>query len=94
MTELEELIASETSITDVGLENLKPLSKLRLLHLDGTEVGDEGLVHLSALPLQVLDLCGTRVSDAGMPADWVAARRSTSTKSKCAQREGCMMITR
>jgi hypothetical protein len=66
LTHLEELVANETAITDIGLAHLSGLSKLRLLHLSGTAVTDAGLVHLDALPLEVIDLCGTRVTDAGL----------------------------
>jgi hypothetical protein len=54
-------------VDDAGLENLKALTGLRHLILNGTRVGDAGLAHLKALTeLEFLALKGTRVSDAGL----------------------------
>ncbi len=66
LTKLEELVANDTAITDMGLAHLSGLSNLHLLHLSGTAVTDAGLVQLGALPLEVLDLCRTRVTDVGL----------------------------
>lgn len=63
---LIEVVANGTSVTDQGLAAISSLPKLAGLHLGYTEVSDKGLSHLLGLPLQVLDLCGTRVTDAGL----------------------------
>ena len=66
LDQLEEVVANETSVTDAGMVHLGHLSKLRLLHLSGTCISDAGLAHLQALPLELLDLCRTSVSDDGL----------------------------
>lgn len=66
LTDLEELVANETSISDAGLAHVRVLPKLRSLHLSGTAVSDAGTQHLLELPLVLLDLSGTHVSDAGL----------------------------
>lgn len=63
---LIDVVANGTSVTDQGLAAISSLPKLAGLHLGYTEVSDKGLNHLLGLPLQLLDLCGTRVSDAGL----------------------------
>jgi len=64
--QLEEVVANETSVTDAGMVHLSHLSKLRLLHLGGTCVSDAGLTHLQTLPLELVDLCRTSLSDDGL----------------------------
>ena len=66
LTDLEELVANETSISDAGLAHVRVLPKLRSLRLSGTAVSDAGTQHLLELPLVLLDLSGTHVSDAGL----------------------------
>ena len=66
LTDLEELVANETSISDAGLAYIQVLPKLRLLHLSGTAISDTGIRHLLELPLVLLDLSVTHVSDAGL----------------------------
>ena len=56
-----------TAVTDAGLAQLAPLSKLTMLHLERTGVTDAGLAHLKGLEnLQYLNLYNTQVSDAGL----------------------------
>ena len=58
---------SESSALDGELAMLKNLRHLVSLHLGGTDVTDEGLVHLAGLTaLKRLHLEKTRVSDAGL----------------------------
>jgi hypothetical protein len=66
LTQLEELVANDTAVSDAGLGHLSSLSKLRSFHLNSTSVADAELAHLEALPLEVLDLCYTRVTDFGL----------------------------
>ena len=52
---------------DAELEQLKGLTSLRRLNLDGGEVTDAGLEHLKGLTsLEELDLSHTQVTDAGL----------------------------
>jgi Leucine-rich repeat (LRR) protein len=58
---------SYRKVTDVGLEHLKRLVKLKLLFLSGTPVTDAGLEHLNGLvQLKWLYLEGTPVTDGGL----------------------------
>lgn len=66
LDQLEEVVANETSVTDAGMVHLGRLPKLRLLHLGWTCVSDTGLAHLQTLPLELVDLCGTSLSDDGL----------------------------
>jgi hypothetical protein len=53
-------------VNDATLDNLRDMTKLRELDLNGTQVTDEGLKRLAALPgLQELRLARTRITDAG-----------------------------
>ena len=63
---LVEASLSGTGVSDEQLRNLSGLSKLRVLNLDGAEIGDLGVRALSALPLIELSLNNTGVSDAGV----------------------------
>jgi hypothetical protein len=72
------LMLNNTPISDTGLallarlckpqENQKPLvGEIWELHLGYTQVGDEGLAHLTAMPsLRTLDLTKTGTTDAGL----------------------------
>lgn len=56
-----------TSITDDGLSNLAPLSRLEVLDLASTGIGDEGIEHLRTLRrLRALDLSQTSVTNDGL----------------------------
>ena len=66
---LNNLILTDTEVSDAGLENISRLKHLFELHLDGTKVGDEGLDQIALLPdLHSLWLDGTVVSDDGLAA--------------------------
>ena len=55
-----------TEITDEGLRYLADMP-LQKLHLERTQIGDAGLVHLKTLQdLEYLNLYGTQVTDAGL----------------------------
>ena len=63
-------------VTDQTLVYLKGMTRLRELDLEGSQVGDEGLRELDALPgLETLRLKGTRITDAGF-GRWLAPRES------------------
>ena len=65
--QLTWLNLATTKVTDEGLAQLAPLTKLTSLHLEKTGITDAGLAHLSGLEnLQYLNLYGTQVSDAGL----------------------------
>lgn len=66
LTHLAELWLGSTKVSGAGLKSLARLSQLRDLRVDDTAVDDEGLVHLAGLPLVVLDVSATRVSDRGL----------------------------
>jgi internalin A len=59
--------ASSQLITDAGLDNLKGLIQLRILHLEDTLITDARLDNLTGLTqLQMLFLAGTNVTGQGM----------------------------
>lgn len=66
MTRLVELVANGTSITDRGLVEIRILRNLSALHLNETAITDRGLNHIGDLPLCLLDLGRTGISDAGL----------------------------
>jgi hypothetical protein len=56
-----------TQVTDAGLEQLKGLSQLKELLLNGTKITDAGLEQFQGLSqLKELSLGGTKVTDAGL----------------------------
>jgi hypothetical protein len=60
-------LATNQQVTDAGLEQLKGLTTLTSLSLDGTKVTDAGLEQLKGLTtLTSLSLDGTMVTDAGL----------------------------
>ncbi len=64
MTNLKELYATDTHLTDAGLTHFRGLVHLRHITVDG--IGDKGIRHLSGLPslghLQILDAKVTKAS--------------------------------
>lgn len=53
--------------TDAMLQNLRPLSEIQTLDLDGTPIGDAGLAHLAGLTkLAELKLTDTQITGAGL----------------------------
>lgn len=68
LTDLTDLDLSETRITDLGFQHLKPLSNVSTLNLYYTEqIGDGALAAVRDWKqLKHLNLCGTKVTDAGL----------------------------
>jgi flagellar motor protein MotB len=59
-------LSGNRRITDAGLENVKGLSKLRILYLRNTQVTDAGLKHLEGLTkLEELSVLFTKVTKKG-----------------------------
>lgn len=65
-TELEQLRLDHTRITDDGLRHLKGLKKLRFLTVWHTRIEGEGFAHLKDVPIEVLMVIGSEVSDLGL----------------------------
>lgn len=64
---LQNLVLSESPLTDVGLARLERLSSLQTLNLRGTPISDASLEHLQHLKnLQELYLSETKITDAGL----------------------------
>ena len=60
-------LSYNTRMTDAGMADLKGLTNLQQLNLDGTQVTDAGLVHLKGMPqLQFLGLPNTKLTNAGI----------------------------
>jgi serine/threonine protein kinase len=57
----------QKDVSDADLAELRGMSNLQALDLEGTPITDAGLVHLSGLSdLQRLDLSGTSITDVGL----------------------------
>jgi len=66
MKNLKELYAARTKITDAGLVNLKGMKDFHHLLIDG--IGDEGIRHLSELPvLEMLQIQDAQITKASIP---------------------------
>ena len=66
---LNNLILTDTAVSDAGLANISRLKHINTLRLDGTNVTDQGVKQIARLPeLQSLHLAGTAVSNDGIPA--------------------------
>jgi serine/threonine-protein kinase len=63
MRNVHQLILTNTPTTDAMLDSLSKMSVLKELYLDGTEITDTGVKKLVHLPLNVLDLSHTNISD-------------------------------
>jgi hypothetical protein len=63
LSQLEYLNLSGTKVTSQGLAHLTELIQLKELYLADTAVDDSGLNHLRRLPLRLLSLWGTAVTD-------------------------------
>jgi formylglycine-generating enzyme required for sulfatase activity/uncharacterized membrane protein len=70
---LTELNLAGTRVSVVGLTHFKDCKNLENLHLDGTQVGDAGLAQLKGMPLTVLWIDNTGITDLiplqGMPLE-------------------------
>ena len=64
---IEAIMASNTNISDAGLEYLVPLEKLRELSIESNQITDDGLQHLAKIKsLRSLDVRKTSVSKEGV----------------------------
>jgi formylglycine-generating enzyme required for sulfatase activity/uncharacterized membrane protein len=72
---LTELNLAGTRASDAGLAHFKDCKNLTELHLDRTRVGDAGLAHLKGMPLTVLWIDNTAITDLtplqGMPLEHI-----------------------
>jgi hypothetical protein len=66
LSQLEWLSIEDTRVTDAGLAHLRNLDSLQCLIAWGTRIGDAGLVWLHKLPLQLVNLRGTLITDEGL----------------------------
>jgi uncharacterized membrane protein len=70
---LTDLGLAETKVSDVGLAQFKDCKKLIYLSLTFTQVGDAGLAQLKGMPLRVLWIYNTGITDLtplqGMPLE-------------------------
>jgi uncharacterized membrane protein len=70
---LTDLGLAETKVSDVGLAHFKDCKKLIYLSLTFTQVGDAGLAQLKGMPLRVLWIYNTGITDLtplqGMPLE-------------------------
>jgi serine/threonine protein kinase len=70
---LTRLYLDATQVSDAGLAHLKDFKNLKHLHLDRTQVGDAGLAHLNGIPLRVLWINSTGITNLtplqGMPLE-------------------------
>ena len=62
-----------TKVSDAGLAHFKDCKNLTHLHLDGTQVSDAGLAHFKGMPLRLLWIDDTGITDLtplqGMPLE-------------------------
>jgi hypothetical protein len=61
-----ELLGLGGTRTAGGLRHLRGLTRLRVLSLYGTHVGDRDLEHILHLPIEYLNIAATDVTDAGV----------------------------
>jgi hypothetical protein len=67
LPDLAQLSVAHPRMDDAGMAHLKGLSKVAVLALQGSAVGDDGLPVLATLPgLRTLGLAKTKVTDAGL----------------------------
>ena len=70
---LTDLNLAGTKVSDVGLAHFKDCKNLKYLCLDRTQVGDAGLAQLKGMPLRVLWIYNTGITDLtplqGMPLE-------------------------
>jgi len=72
---LTRLDLDDTPVTDAGLAHLAELKGLTILTLSGTKVSERGLAHLKGMPLNVLWIHNTGITDLtplqGMPLEQI-----------------------
>lgn len=67
LTELEELYADDSPLTDACAPTLAKLTKLKVLHVQGSQLTDAGIAQLAKLTgLEELNLNGTPITDQAM----------------------------
>ena len=66
MRNLKYIAALNGGITDEWMPAIAQLKHLTNLSLQGAEITDAGLVHLSKLPLQYIRIDGSAITDAGL----------------------------
>jgi len=78
------LYLGDTPVTDAGLAHLAGLKGLTVLALNGTKVSDQGLAHLKGMPLKVLLIDNTGITDLtplqGMPLEDIRLTPKNITK--------------
>lgn len=57
---------ADPEMTDVGLQYIARLKNLRYLVLDDTKVSDRGLAYVADLPLEILQLSNTKITNTGL----------------------------
>jgi hypothetical protein len=77
---LSTLILNDTEVGDDGLKHLDPLLGLLKVSLEGTQITNRGLRHLSTLDIRYLDLSRTAVSELPLDA-WPQMRTLTLSKT-------------
>ncbi len=60
---LTHLLVAGTKVSDAGLAHLKDCKDLTCLQLDVTKVSDAGLAHFKGMPLSVLRIFHTGITD-------------------------------
>ncbi len=66
LSQLEELVLSDSRVTDEGLAHLSGLTNLKSIYLFQTNISDAGLAHLEGLrELEILRVGRTGVTDEG-----------------------------
>jgi hypothetical protein len=65
--DVRQLVLFNTNVTDAGARHLRGITSLRVLILDGTLVGDDGMAQIATLPkLEELSVSRTNVTDVGV----------------------------
>jgi hypothetical protein len=84
LTHLQDLVLSNTSITDIALQKLSSLSRLTTIHLANTAITNAGMPSLAELrSLKIVDISGTKITGNLEPLSnltdlsWLVAGRLT-----------------
>jgi serine/threonine protein kinase len=82
--DLKYLGLSQTKVSDVGLAHFKDCKNLSKLHLSSTQVSDAGLAHFKGMPLRLLWIHETGITDLttvqGMPLEDIRVTPKNITK--------------